>query len=97
MGAVAGHLPQPGKEARRVAQLPEVPPHGEEDLLRYVMARLDIAQDGERDRADQAPGGVDQVGERLAVSPGRRLDLRRERGGGVHGAHGAHDKRGHDQ
>src|SRR5262249_1959415 len=75
MRMIARQLPEPRKEARRIAELCDAAPRGDEDFLRHVLARWHVADDGERDRTDDVARGVDEAGERVAVAVLSRDDV----------------------
>ena len=71
MRPVARHLAQPRQEARRLAQLAQVAPGGEEHVLRDVVAGVDVTQDRERDRGHQPARLVDEPGEGIPIAARR--------------------------
>ena len=59
---------RPGVEARRVAELREVAPDGEQRLLRRVLGEIEVAQNSVRDRVEPIPDGNGKAREGLFVA-----------------------------
>ena len=70
VSAIARKLTHPGQEAGGVAKLPEIAPSREEDVLRHITARIEVLQNRQRDRRDDAARSCHEPPERFAVARG---------------------------
>ncbi len=65
---------QPGIEAIRIAEAPQVPPGDHQRVLQSILGSVDVAQDPVGDREEPIGAGANQVDVRRLIAVPCRLD-----------------------